>query len=64
MIWWAIGVFWAGILCGICAMSMFIAGNKSYPHRVTEETERLRGHPPQMGPQRKPKGAVIPLRYP
>ena len=48
MIWWVIGGFWAGFLCGICAMSMFIAANKSYPNRVIEENERLRGHPSKI----------------
>jgi len=64
MLWWVIGGFWAGFLCGVFAMSMFVSGNKSYPNRVTEETERRRGYPTQIGSQGKLKGEVIPLRYP
>jgi|GEM_PF-2088384 hypothetical protein len=48
MIWWLIGVFWVGLLCGIFAMCIFIAGNKPYADRAMEENERPLGHPSKI----------------
>jgi hypothetical protein len=42
MIWWLIGAFWVGFLCGMFTMCMFVATrDRPYMDKVvTEESER------------------------
>jgi len=43
MIWWLLGGFWVGFLCGIVSMAIFVAGarGRTYVDRAAEERERL-----------------------
>jgi hypothetical protein len=48
MIWWLIGGFWIGFLCGMFAMCIFIARKSAYMDMVAEEDERPAGDPPKV----------------